>query len=308
MAWTRASSRIEPGRPGPGGVYPAGPAAPETPERRDEHIFRARDSLLIEPPRRRWRLVLAGVALLLAGGVLGVMLTVELLDSDLPARTRQQLSGNEAPAVTASAAVAEKLRRDAERLLATAELAALRQASAAEREKLQGLARQRSAAEAELAALQDQARALAVLEQPPPAPVAPVAAAVPPVPPVVAPSVVPPSAAAATPAVPRQAARSRAEARQDGRLQLYYLAGSAVAQQAAEDAAAALRDAGVDGVELRAVAEVPANRIVRYHRAEDAGMAARLAGRLGRGWALQDSRSFDPGSTARGMEIWLPDR
>lgn len=91
-------------------------------------------------------------------------------------------------------------------------------------------------------------------------------------------------------------------------MQLHYLAGSATAQRAAEDAATVLREAGVDGVELRPAAEVPGNRLVRYHRAEDAGVAARLAGRLGRGWALQDSRGYDPGGASRGLEIWLPDR
>ncbi len=318
MAWTRASSRIEPGPDGPGAAPPAGPGAPPLTRAREPLTQRPRDSLLVEPPRRLWRLVLGGAVLFLAGGVLGVVLTVELLGADLAPRPAGTLvarpvdtarSGTEAPPPAAISPAPEQLRRDAERMQATAELAALRQATAAERARLEALGDQRDVAAAELARLREQAAeaavppvatpAPAVVAAPPPMPAAPaapapaVAAVVPPPPP-------PP------PAVPRP--RNRAEARAEGRVQLHYLAGSPAAQQAAEEAAAVLRDAGVEGVELRPAPEVPGNRLVRYHRAEDAGMAARLAGRLGRGWALQDSRGYDPGGAARGLEIWLPDR
>jgi hypothetical protein len=303
-------------------------------------------SLLVEPPRRLWRPLLAGVVLFVAGCVVGVMLTMELLSGEMPPRqvagnTRAEATANaragaEVPVGPASSGMAEQLRRDAERMQANAELAAMRQAAVAERARLVQLAEQRSTAEAELAALQEQARArpepgpeplpeapaepAAVVagETPLPAPRLPAPAlaaplvatpVAPPMAPVVAPVVVP---VAPPPATPRQAPRARgearAEARPDGRVQLHYLAGSPAARQAAEDAAAVLRDAGLEGVELRPVAEVPDNRLVRYHRAEDAGAAARLAGRLGRGWALQDSRGYDPVGNGRSLEVWLPDK
>jgi hypothetical protein len=47
---------------------------------------------------------------------------------------------------------------------------------------------------------------------------------------------------------------------------------------------------------------------VRYFHAEDAPAAARLAGRLGRGWALQDFRSYEPLPSPGLLEVWLPDR
>ena len=52
----------------------------------------------------------------------------------------------------------------------------------------------------------------------------------------------------------------------------------------------------------------PSQRVVRYFHSEDAATAARLAGRLGRGWAIQDFRSFEPSPAPQTLEIWLPDR
>ncbi len=294
-----------------------------------------RESLLIEPPRRLWRTILGGVALFLAGGFVGVMLTVELLTGEPPSRPAVAArSGADMPMPPANSAPAEQLRREAERMQANGELAALRQAAVAERARLDSLAQQRREAETALAELREQAQAEAPAEPqpqarpepapapPPPEPVpAPVADVPPPAPAVAVATPAPPAAVSVGPsATPRQGARGRAEARgetrgearpdarADGRVQLHYLAGSPAARQAAEDAAAVLRDAGVEGVELRPVAEVPGDRLVRYHRAEDAGAAARLAGRLGRGWALQDSRGYDPGGTGRSLDVWLPDR
>ncbi len=185
----------------------------------------------------------------------------------------------------------------------------MRQAVAAEYARLEALARQRATAESTLAALlTQQPRQVPPAE--PPAAAEEVAAPMSSPPLTVTSSPPPPAAAVRQPPRSRAEARpeGRAEGRAEGRVQLHYLAGSEVARQAAEDAAAVLRDAGVEGVDLRAAPDVPEHRLVRYHRAGDAGMAARLAGRLGRGWALQDGRGFDPGGTSRGLEIWLPDR
>ena len=52
----------------------------------------------------------------------------------------------------------------------------------------------------------------------------------------------------------------------------------------------------------------PSQRVVRYFHSEDAPAAARLAGRLGRGWALQDFRSYEPLPSPGLLEVWLPDR
>jgi len=36
--------------------------------------------------------------------------------------------------------------------------------------------------------------------------------------------------------------------------------------------------------------------------------AARLAGRLGPGWAIQDFRALSPSPPPQTLELWLPDR
>jgi hypothetical protein len=92
------------------------------------------------------------------------------------------------------------------------------------------------------------------------------------------------------------------------RVFVHYRGGSSVAAEAAMMAAAQLREAGIEVVELRTVTAAPAQRVVRYFHAEDAATAARLAGRLGRGWAIQDFRSYEPGTAPQTLEIWLPDR
>jgi hypothetical protein len=48
--------------------------------------------------------------------------------------------------------------------------------------------------------------------------------------------------------------------------------------------------------------------VVRYFHADDAGAAARLAGRLGRGWAIQDFRGYEPSPSPGTLEVWVPDR
>jgi hypothetical protein len=48
--------------------------------------------------------------------------------------------------------------------------------------------------------------------------------------------------------------------------------------------------------------------VVRYFHAADAAAAARLAGRLGPGWAIQDFRALSPSPPPQTLELWLPDR
>ncbi|HYZ33869.1 MAG TPA: hypothetical protein VE684_16490, partial [Crenalkalicoccus sp.] len=80
------------------------------------------------------------------------------------------------------------------------------------------------------------------------------------------------------------------------------------ASEAAQAAGQAAREVGFDQVELRATPATPGQRLVRYFRAEDAPAAARLAGRLGRGWAIQDFRSYEASPNSRLLELWVPDR
>jgi hypothetical protein len=92
------------------------------------------------------------------------------------------------------------------------------------------------------------------------------------------------------------------------RVVLHHRVGSYAAAEAAGAMAAQVREAGFDLNETRAVTATPSQRVVRYFHAEDAPAAARLAGRLGRGWALQDFRSYEPLPTPGLLEVWLPDR
>ena len=93
------------------------------------------------------------------------------------------------------------------------------------------------------------------------------------------------------------------------RVVVRYRSGSAAAEQAAQAVAANLREGGGFGaVELRAVQDTPGQRVVRYFSTESATPAARIAGRLGRGWAIQDFRGYDPNPSNPSLEVWLPDR
>ena len=69
-----------------------------------------------------------------------------------------------------------------------------------------------------------------------------------------------------------------------------------------------VRDAGFELSGTRAVSAIPSQRVVRYFRAEDAPAAARLAGRLGQDWALQDFQAYEPLPAPGVLEVWLPDR
>ncbi|WP_188898101.1 hypothetical protein [Caldovatus sediminis] len=167
-----------------------------------------------------------------------------------------------------------------------AELARLRAAVAAERARLAVLRQEREALLASLEALRHGAAGGLA------AAVAPGAAAVPPAP-----------AEEGRPPAPPRAAEAEGL-----RIVLHHRAGSASAARAAAQVAAALREAGLETAGTREVPAVPSVRVVRYFHSADAAAAARIAARLGRGWAIQDFRAFNPLPPPQTVEIWLPDR
>ncbi|MBD0275512.1 MAG: OmpH family outer membrane protein [Acetobacteraceae bacterium] len=191
---------------------------------------------------------------------------------------------------------------------------ALRRSLAAEQARLDALARARTAAEAQLAQLQEQmaqreqaaqreilARREAALASLPS-----VTAPLPspsPRPPRAEPRTEPASGAASGVA-PRGAVSNAGQQR----VVVHHRAGSYAAAEAAGAMAAQVREAGFDLSDTRAATATPSQRVVRYFHAEDAPAAARLAGRLGRGWALQDFRSYEPLPPPGLLEVWLPDR
>jgi hypothetical protein len=88
------------------------------------------------------------------------------------------------------------------------------------------------------------------------------------------------------------------------RVVVHHRTGSAPA--AAEEVAQGLRGAGVEVQTIRAAPFVPSTPVVRYFHEEDQAAAARLAARLGRGWAIQDFRAFLPQPPPQTLEVWLP--
>lgn len=92
------------------------------------------------------------------------------------------------------------------------------------------------------------------------------------------------------------------------RIFVNFHAGSRAAELAAAELAATLSEMGFDASGLRPVAAVPSVRLVRYFHSDDAAVAARVAARLGPGWAVQDFRAFTSAPPPRTLEIWLPDR
>ena len=92
------------------------------------------------------------------------------------------------------------------------------------------------------------------------------------------------------------------------RVVLHHRAGSYAASEAASAMAMQVRDFGFELSGTRAVSATPSQRVVRYFRTEDAPAAARLAGRLGQGWALQDFRAYEPLPAPGVLEVWLPER
>jgi hypothetical protein len=173
-----------------------------------------------------------------------------------------------------------------------ARLESLRQARATAEAELAILRQTRTAAEAELASLRRDlaaSRRELAAAQPPAPPPQPQQLTPPP-----RPLRLPENVAAAVPGQPR--------------VYVHLRAGSAAAAYAAAELAPQLREGGFDLAELRPVGATPSQRVVRYFHSDDAPAAARLAGRLGRGWAIQDFRNFEPAPSQGTLEIWLPDR
>lgn len=114
-----------------------------------------------------------------------------------------------------------------------------------------------------------------------------------------APAPAPDAAASRLPPVVRTAAP---------RIFVHYRAGSEAGLAAAQGIAATLREGGLETTVLRPVEGVPSQRVVRFFHAEDASAAARLAGQLGRGWAIQDFRTYAPSPSPQLLEVWIPER
>lgn len=186
------------------------------------------------------------------------------------------------------------------------EAEAMRKSLATEQARLESLAQARTAAEAQLAQLQAQVAQREILARR--------EAALAALPSVTAPMTPPPrpdqspraGTAAGLGSGNTGGPAQHAVAQQ--RVILHHRAGSYAAAEAAGSMAAQVRDAGFELSETRAVTATPSQRVVRYFHSEDAPAAARLAGRLGRGWALQDFRSYEPLPQSGLLEVWLPDR
>ncbi len=87
---------------------------------------------------------------------------------------------------------------------------------------------------------------------------------------------------------------------------VHHRASSGPAASQAEELVQNLRSAGFDPQPPRAVPFVPSTPVVRYFHEEDQAAAARLAARLGRGWAIQDFRAFVPQPPPQTLEVWMP--
>jgi hypothetical protein len=184
-----------------------------------------------------------------------------------------------------------------------AEVETLRRSRAEEEARLDRAVQARTAAEGALATLERQVRAAEARRAD--AMAAATADASPRAAPPPA-SLRPPAAPPASPPPPVASANAAP------RIVIHYRAGSPAAQDAARSAAEALRGDDTGGplprLELQPVGAVPAQRVVRYFHSEDAAAAARLAGRLGRGWSIQDFRQYEPSPSSQTIEVWLPDR
>lgn len=121
-------------------------------------------------------------------------------------------------------------------------------------------------------------------------------------------------ATAAAPAVgggggtpgPAATAPAEASAGRSPRIVIHHRANSGPGAAAAEEVAQTLRSAGFEPATIRGVQFVPSTPVVRYFHDEDQAAAARLAGRLGRGWAIQDFRAYQPQPPPQTLEIWVP--
>lgn len=90
------------------------------------------------------------------------------------------------------------------------------------------------------------------------------------------------------------------------RIFVHHRANSAEAASAASAVAQSLRGGGFEVQAVRGATFVPSTPVVRYFHEEDQAAAARLAGRLGQGWAIQDFRAFLPQPAPQTLEVWLP--
>jgi hypothetical protein len=310
-------------------------ALPERTASQEALDRRARPAPLLRPQRQIGRKVALACALLFTGGVGGLVLGLSLRPG-APTPTQQQAQRAEpaapilaAPSGASSAApfsnpsqgglpksVVLGAGSDARPVsvvpssgpgaspgaAADGDVEALRKNVAAEQARLESLTRQRSAEEAKLAQIQEQA---AQREQASQREIlARREAALASLPSVTAPLPSP------SPRTPRAEPRTETAAVPGGhqRVVLHHRVGSYAATEAAGAMASQVREAGFDLSETRAVTATPSQRVVRYFHAEDAVAAARLAGRLGRGWALQDFRSYEPLPSPGLLEVWLPDR
>ncbi|WP_439549340.1 hypothetical protein [Falsiroseomonas sp.] len=90
------------------------------------------------------------------------------------------------------------------------------------------------------------------------------------------------------------------------RIVLHHRTSSAQGASAAEEVAGRLREAGLEVQATRTAPFVPSTPVVRYFHDEDQAAAARIAGRLGRGWAIQDFRAYQPQPSPQTIEVWIP--
>lgn len=90
------------------------------------------------------------------------------------------------------------------------------------------------------------------------------------------------------------------------RIVLHHRTASAQGASAAEEVAGRLREAGLEVQATRTAPFVPSTPVVRYFHEEDQAAAARIAGRLGRGWAIQDFRAYQPQPSPQTIEVWIP--
>lgn len=282
---------------------------------------------LLRPKPRPARRALAAIVMLLVGGLGGLVLGIGLQPAAPPRDPADEVAQRDprtasaapvavpdpvAPEMVARAQAAEEARlasaRQA-RLAAESQLAE-RQARLAAESQLAELRRELAVASAQRDALRDAGRRVAEPRDTAPPPLRNA-----------------PPDAQREPAVRREPPPAPATVlapgpaplrlnRPDGynspggtpRVVIHHRAGSAQATEAAATMVGQLREAGFEAGELRGVGAVPVQRVVRYFHTDDAPAAARLAGRLGRGWVIQDFRSFEPTPASGLLEVWLPER
>ncbi len=116
----------------------------------------------------------------------------------------------------------------------------------------------------------------------------------------------PAPAAAATPAPASPAPAAEPAANRGLRIFVHHRASSPAATAAAEELIGNLRGGGFEVQPPRPVPFVPSTPVVRYFHEEDQAAAARLASRLGRGWAIQDFRAYVPQPPPQTLEVWMP--